>query len=134
MLIPPQMWKALELTQEELADKEAYLLSHRNDRHAPYTQSTLRSFRHTFATRARREGMDTKTLQVLDGWLDRKTLENRYDHMQEEDAVITRRQITEMYTRKPAGQIAFLTDFLTRATAQKRRRHKAFLESLSLKN
>lgn len=81
MLIPPQLWNALELTQEELADKEAFLLSCRDDRHAPYTQSTLHrawermkkqvrddifhgkslhNFRHTFATRARRKGADTK--------------------------------------------------------------------------
>ena len=124
MLIPPQLWDALELTQEELADKEAFLLPHRNDRYAPYTQSTLHraweritkqvgidvfhgkslhNFRHTFATRARREGMDLKTLQVLGGWSDQKTLENRYDHVQDEDEAIAMDQITKMYTRKPAG-------------------------------
>ena len=47
--------------------------------------------------------MDLKTLQVLGGWSDQKTLENRYDHVQDEDEAIAMDQITKLYTRKPAG-------------------------------
>ena len=52
------------------------------------------SFRHTFATRAHRAGVDDKTLQTMGGWKDLSTMKNIYIHTQDEDLEIARRILT----------------------------------------
>lgn len=113
--IVPQLWALLELTDEELADKERFLFSSRSNVYLPYTQETIRCswkrikdtvnlygktahcFRHTFATLGQRNSIATKTMQVIGGWADAKTLNKVYTHTQMEDIEIARRQMAQMY-------------------------------------
>ena len=55
---------------------------------------TSHCFRHTFATRAHRAGVDDKTLQTMGGWKDLATMKNIYVHTQDEDLEIARRILT----------------------------------------
>ena len=113
--IVPQLWELLELTEEELADKERFLFSSRSSVYLPYTQETMRCswkrikktvnlygktahcFRHTFATLGQRNNISSKTMQVIGGWSDAKTLNKVYTHTQEEDIEIARQRMTQMY-------------------------------------
>lgn len=112
MLILPGLLEVLELSQEELNDPETYILASLNDPHTPLTYQadkrlwervkkainvygkTPHCFRHTFATRAHRAGVDDKTLQSMGGWKDLSTMKNIYIHTQQEDLEIARQQLT----------------------------------------
>ena len=94
MLILPGLLETLELSQSELNDPEAYVLPSLDDPHAPLSfqadrrlwervkksinvyGKTPHCFRHTFATRAHRAGVDDKTLQSMGGWKDLATMKN----------------------------------------------------------
>ena len=112
MLILPGLLEVLELSQEELNDPETYILASLGDPHTPLTYQadkrlwervkksinvygkTPHCFRHTFATRAHRAGVDDKTLQSMGGWKDLSTMKNIYIHTQQEDLEIARQQLT----------------------------------------
>ena len=112
MLILPGLLEVLELSQEELNDPETYILASLGDPHTPLTYQadkrlwervkkainvygkTPHCFRHTFATRAHRAGVDDKTLQSMGGWKDPSTMKNIYIHTQQEDLEIARKQLT----------------------------------------
>ena len=103
MLLLPELRKMLELTEKELKDPEAFIVHMKDDPHKPLTfqanrrlwervreainvyGKTPHCFRHTFATRAHRAGVDDKTLQSMGGWSDLATMQNVYLHTQEED-------------------------------------------------
>lgn len=103
MLLLPELRKMLELTEEELKDPEAFIVHMKDDPHKPLTYQANRRFwervqkainvygktphcfRHTFATRAHRAGVDDRTLQSMGGWSDVATMRNVYLHTQEED-------------------------------------------------
>lgn len=111
MLILPGLLEALELSQEELNDPETYILATLGDPHTPLSfqadrrlwervkkainvfGKTPHCFRHTFATRAHRAGVDDKTLQSMGGWKDLSTMKNVYIHTQDEDLEIARQQL-----------------------------------------
>ena len=108
MLILPGLLETLELSQSELNDPEAYVLPSLDDPHTPLSfqadrrlwkrvkksinvyGKTPHCFRHTFATRAHRAGVDDKTLQTMGGWKDLATMKNIYVHTQDEDLEIAR--------------------------------------------
>jgi len=112
MLILPGLLETLELSQSELNDPEAYVLPSLDDPHTPLSfqadrrlwervkksinvyGKTPHCFRHTFATRAHRAGVDDKTLQTMGGWKDLATMKNIYVHTQDEDLEIARRLLT----------------------------------------
>ena len=112
MLILPGLLETLELSQSELNDPEAYVLPSLDDPHTPLSfqadrrlwervkksinvyGKTLQGFRHIFAARAHRAGVDDKTLQTMGGWKDLATMKNIYVHTQDEDLEIARRILT----------------------------------------
>ena len=112
MLILPGLLETLELSQSELNDPEAYVLPSLDDPHTPLSfqadrrlwervkksinvyGKTPHCFRHTFATRAHRAGVDDKTLQTMGGWKDLATMKNIYVHTQDEDLEIARKILT----------------------------------------
>ena len=112
MLILPGLLETLELSQSELNDPEAYVLPSLDDPHTPLSfqadrrlwervkksinvyGKTPHCFRHTFATRAHRAGVDDKTLQSMGGWKDLATMKNIYIHTQDEDLEIARKILT----------------------------------------
>ena len=59
-----------------------------------YMEKRPHCFRHTFATRAHRAGVDDKTLQTMGGWKDLATMKNIYVHTQDEDLEIARKILT----------------------------------------
>jgi len=111
MLILPGLLETLELSEDELNDPEAYILPTLGDPHTPLSfqadrrlwervkkainvyGKTPHCFRHTFATRAHRAGVDDKTLQSMGGWKDLSTMKNVYIHTQQEDLEIARQQL-----------------------------------------
>ena len=111
MLILPGLLEVLQLSEEELNDPEAYILATLGDPHTPLSfqadrrlwervkksinvyGKTPHCFRHTFATRAHRAGVDDKTLQSMGGWKDLSTMKNIYIHTQQEDLEIARAQL-----------------------------------------
>ena len=112
MLILPGLLETLELSQNELNDPEAYVLPSLDDPHISLSfhadmrlwervkksinvyGKTPHCFRHTFATRAHRAGVDDKTLQTMGGWKDLATMKNIYVHTQDEDLEIARKILT----------------------------------------
>lgn len=62
-------------------------------------------FRHTFATFARRAGVDENTLKTIGGWADIETMRNVYTHTQDEDVEIAKKKMTDMFTaNKPVEE------------------------------
>ena len=112
MLILPGLLETLELTEAEKNDPEAYIIPSLKDPHEPISfqadrrlwervknsinvyGKTPHCFRHTFATRAHRAGVDDKTLQSMGGWKDLSTMKNIYIHTQQEDLEIARQKLT----------------------------------------
>ena len=112
--IVPQLWHLLEVSEEELADGEKFLLPSKDRPYLPYTAQTMKRawermnktvnlygktahcFRHTFATIGQRS-ISTKTMQVIGGWSDAQTLNKVYTHTQAEDIELAREQMAKMY-------------------------------------
>ena len=108
----PGLLETLELSEAEKNDPDAYNTSSLKDHREPISfQSDRRlwervnksinvygktphCFRHTFATRAHRAGVDDKTLQTMGGWKDLATMKNIYIHTQDEDLEIARAILT----------------------------------------
>ncbi|MBQ8619188.1 MAG: site-specific integrase [Clostridia bacterium] len=114
MLILPGLLETLELSEEEKNDPDAYIIPSLKDPHEPISfqadrrlwervknsinvyGKTPHCFRHTFATRAHRAGVDDKTLQSMGGWKDLSTMKNIYIHTQQEDLEIARQKLTAL--------------------------------------
>ena len=58
---------------------------------------TPHCFRHSFTTLAWRSGMDEKLLQQIGGWADRRTMQNIYTHVQQEDIQKAGTMVTAMF-------------------------------------
>lgn len=113
------LWDLLEISIEELKNRDAFIIGRAKDPLQPYTSITMRRawerisstidvhgktphcFRHTFATYGKRLGIDEKTMQTIGGWKDIKTLRNVYTHTQHQDIEDARNKMETMY--KPAN-------------------------------
>ena len=112
MRILPGLLEVLDSSSDELNDPEAFVLATLCEPHTPLSYQadkrlwervkksinvygkTPHCFRHTFATRAHRAGVDDKTLQSMSGWKDLATMKNIYIHTQQEDLEIARQQLS----------------------------------------